>query len=445
VTGSKRHRRRSRRGDKSERGIALIVVSMALVFLVATTVEFGTNTNVDAAAAANARDDVRAHFLARSGVNLSRLMIAIQTEILDSQQVRSRVGDIQLAEFAPLFVSAFGGSPEEVQAMSALLGGLQGEAIKGLGVSSGQFEITMTTEDGKININCGNTQNSAEQDVVAAQLRALMFFDAFNPIFERPDAEGWQRDRETQVAAFLDYVDRDRGRYGSPGTPEDYGYEGLRDKYEAKNNYLDSIGEIKQIRGVDDRFWTLFGGQLTIYGSCKINLAAANDPKLFAAIITLAAKDPNNPVLADSNKLWSLARLVIEARNLGLPFTELKAFADFVKDPAAALADVVGLDPSSPDAAAAAGALGAGGLVNLIQQVEGVELDQAKLGTIAEVGPRRTYRVEVTSQVGGPRRRTIKTITAIWDTNVVQQNPRTVNGAVAAGTNNGAWIYWQEN
>ena len=427
----------TKKREDNQRGIALIVVTMALVFLVATTVEFGTNTNVDAAAAANARDDVRAHFLARSGVNLGRLMIEIQTRILDADQVRSRIGDVQLADFAPLFVSAFGGSPDEVQAMSALLGGTQGEALKGLGVSSGEFDIQLGTEDGKINLNCGGG-NLQTQQAVKAQLDALFYFDAFNPIFEKPDAEGWQRDRETQVTAIIDYVDRGRGRFDGGSSPEDYGYETLRDSYEAKNNYMDSIGEIKMIRGVDDRFWTLFGGQFTIYGGCKVNLGAVKDPKLIASVIFLAAKNPDDPLLRDANKLWALARVVIEARGFGLFFNQTKEFADFVKDPAAALAGM-GLDPSSPDTAAAASAMGAGNLVSLLQQIEGIELDLAKLNQIAEIGPRRTYRVEVTAQVGSTRRRTIKKMTAIWDTQVVPQNAREQQPG-----GRGAWVYWQE-
>lgn len=421
-----------------ERGIALIVVTMALVFLVATTVEFGTNTNVDLAAAANARDDVRAHFLGRSGINLSRLIIEIQTRILDSDQVRSRIGDVQIAQFAPLFVSAFGGSPDEVKAMSALLGGTQGEALKGLGVSAGTFDIAISTEDGKINVNCAGG-NIETQGAIKAQLDALLYFEAFNPIFEKPDAEGWQRDRDTQVKAIIDYIDRGRGRYDGGSSPEAYGYDTLRDDYEAKNNYIDSIGEIKQIRGVDDRFWTLFGGQFTVYGSCKINLGAVKDPKLLASVIFLAAKNPDDPILRDANKLWALARMVIEARNFGLFFNQTKEFADFVKDPAAALAGM-GLDPSSPDAAAAAGALGAGNLITLLQQVEGVELDQTKLDQIAEIGPRQTYRIEVTAQIGSPRRRTIKKMTAIWDTDIVPQNARSQQPG-----SRGAWVYWQEH
>ena len=68
------------------------------------------------------------------------------------------------------------------------------------------------------------------------------------------------------------------------GTAEDYGYESLKDRYYAKNNYIDTVGELKLVRGVDDRFWTLFGSSFTAYGSCKTNVSALTNSQLIAAV-----------------------------------------------------------------------------------------------------------------------------------------------------------------
>jgi hypothetical protein len=43
----------------------------------------------------------------------------------------------------------------------------------------------------------------------------------------------------------------------SPGRAEDYGYENLKDRYKPKNNAIDSVAELKLVRGVDARFWAL--------------------------------------------------------------------------------------------------------------------------------------------------------------------------------------------
>ncbi len=418
----------------SERGIAVIAVSVAIVMIATMSVEFGTNTNLDAIAAANARDNVRTHFLARSGMNLTNLMIRFQTDVLD--KYRNQIGDVQFADFAPMFMSVFGGSPEEVEGYSALLGAGQGKTIKGLGVSAGEFTVEISTEDAKINVNCANGGTESKK-ALEAKLASLIFFDAFDPVFSEPAGDGWQRRREEQVTAILDYIDRGNSRFGSPGAPEDYGYENLDDKYKPKNNYIDSIGEMRQIRGIDDRFWTLFGDQFTVYGGCKVNIGAVRDVKLIAALIALSAASDDDPVVRDPIKLWKLASVVAEARNLGMAWDDLQQFADFVESPINALGDIVGGDP-----AAATAALGPGGgsaLANLAD-VEGVKLDvRQKLEQIARVGPRQTYRVEVTAYIGPTSRRFVKRITGIWDTKTTNQNPRD------PAYTQGAWVFWKED
>ena len=66
-----------------DRGVALLVVITWLALMIALVGEFTFGTTVDAAEAANARDELRAHYMARSSVNLARLLIKIQTKFID--------------------------------------------------------------------------------------------------------------------------------------------------------------------------------------------------------------------------------------------------------------------------------------------------------------------------------------------------------------------------
>lgn len=428
---SKARARRRRRGGArvTQKGIALIVVLSFLTVLVALVTEFSTTSTVNYVSAINSRESMRAQFLNRSGANLAQLIIRVQTDVLDKN--RKFLGDIQLADYTGLFMGAFGGSSEEVKAMSAMLGGFDGEAIEGLGVSAGQFDVQISTEDGKLNMNCANGSDSSRKNL-ETQLSSLLYFKAYDPIFETADADGWNRNREEQVSALMDYIDKDTTKGGQRGTTEDYGYQRLDDRYKAKNNYIDTTTELKLARGVDDRFWTLFGGQFTVYGDCKVNIGAIQDPKLIASVIFLAAKDPENEVIKDPQKLWVLAKRVAEARSFGIYFDDLNAFADFVKSPDGAMADLLS-DPQNP------------GLAQPPQPdgppVEGVELDQQKLGQVASSGPRRLYRVEVSSSIGtnafgDPRFQ--RKLVGIWDTEVQNQNMRSQD------YRRGAWVYWRE-
>ena len=90
-----------------------------------------------------------------------------------------------------------------------------------------------------------------------------------DPLFQVADADGWQRDRRQQTGAIVDFIDDNLDQAVPPGQPrssasEDYDYS--RMKYKAKNDYLDTVDEMRLIRGVDDRFWTLFGPAFTVYG-----------------------------------------------------------------------------------------------------------------------------------------------------------------------------------
>jgi type II secretory pathway component PulK len=426
---------------KKQEGVALVAVLCALAILGVTVGEFSTDTTIDAQAAANARDDMQTEFLVRSGANLSQLIIKLQTDLVD--KYRRQLGDFQVADYAAMFMGAFGGTKEEVDAFAQSLGGFRGDAVKGLGVAVGSFDVQITTDDGKINMNCANGSQET-QDTLKAQLDALFYFEGFDPIFEKPDAEGWQRDRATQTQALIDYIDRGNAQVGSPGAMEEYGYESLDERYKPKNNYLDTTGELKLVRGVDDRFWTLFGDQFTVYGDCKVNIGSVNDPKLVAAILFLAAKDPDDPVVKDPIKLWNLARAVIDARNLGSAFggggaffSDLKSFSDFVKNPMGAVTDLfASMDPATGGSSAPPAALGGQ------TQVDGLELDNTKLAQVARSGPRRVYRVEVVATVPrgaeGSGLEYNKRLTAVWDTKTQNQNMRSEH------YKQGAWVFWRE-
>jgi general secretion pathway protein K len=432
---SPRRRKRNR-----QRGVALIAVMVAIAITLVISNEFGTSTNGDLMAAANYRDQMRAHFLARSAASLSELVIRVQQRIDNVQQLRD--AGIRITDFADQVLLAFCGSPEEVQAAI----GLSSSDAKGLGADVGTCGIVgqITTEDDKLNLNCANSTVGWQQ--LKSTLDALIYFPAYDPVFEEPDAENYRRDRATQSAAIVDYIDADSNHLRDFGTSEQYGYESLKDPYKAKNNYIDTVAEARLIRGVDDRFWTLFGPAFTAYGGCKTNLSALSNPQLIAAVLYLSAKNQNDPVLQDPNRLFTLAGLVAKARQFGESFVKLDDFVSFVKDPSATLGTLASQTGTlAGSAAATAMSSGVGALAGAKL---GLELDIAKLRTIASVGPRRTYHVEAWGEIerkqkmadGSPVFPPIRsTITGVWDTKIVPQNVR------KPPVPKGAWVYLRED
>ena len=425
---------------RRQRGVALVTVLIAIAITLVVTSEFGTTTNVDMTAAANYRDQMRAHFLARSAANLGELVIRIQQRL---DNIKGLSGQVQITDYADQLVLPFCGGPEEVQAAI----GFNSNQIKGLGADVGTcgFNGPIRTEDDKININCAN--NPSAWATIKAAIDALIFFPAYDPVFDDNDADGWHRDRAMQSAALIDYIDSNTMHLADRGTTEDYGYESLKDRYYAKNNVIDTLSELKLVRGVDDRFWSLFGTAFTVYGGCKMNLSAISNTQLIAGVLYLAAKNPNDPVILDPRRLFLLASYVAKARQFGESFSSISDFVNFVKDPGAAVAMLAGSGAGTIAGSAASSALSAG--LPGLQPGEkiGLELDPAKLAQIAQTGPRRTYRLEAWGEIerkqknkdGTPVFPPIRsTINGVWDTKVVPQNVR------KPPVPNGAWVFLRE-
>jgi general secretion pathway protein K len=411
-----------------QRGIALVMVMIAVSIALAITNQFGTSATIDMMAAANYRDQMRAHFLARTALNVSELIIRMQGK------VESQFPGVKLTDYADQFMMAFCGDRNEIS--EAL--GVPVDRLKGLGGEIGNCGLTPTisTEDGKINLNCANdVASEANFTTLKDRLTGLFAFQAYDPVFDEEDAEGWRRTRDNQVAALMDYVDKDSIRLKDRGSSEDYGYESLKDAYKPKQTYLDSVGEIRLIRGVDDRFWSLFGKSFTVYGGCKVNLNATDDVAALASILRLSAENENDK--QDQQKLFLLASVILKAREFGETFKDAAAFIKFAKDPASAFQ--LPSAPGQPSSPTSIPGVPAG--MNI-----GIALKKTEVEKFADFKAQRTYRVTAWGEInraqvdekGNPIFPPVRrTITGVWDTKAKDQNSRKVAG-------DGAWVYLKE-
>src|SRR5436305_2036024 len=73
-------------GARLQRGVALLIAIISIAVLTAVAVDFAYNSRVDLQLAANQRDEVRAYYMAKSGIGLSRLLLKFQKQI-DSRPI----------------------------------------------------------------------------------------------------------------------------------------------------------------------------------------------------------------------------------------------------------------------------------------------------------------------------------------------------------------------
>jgi hypothetical protein len=177
---------------------------------------------VDGAQAANARDELRAHYLARSAMELSRMLIKIQLKFVEpimaqAQQMLASMNNgqdlgisLRVTDYAPMLLGFFGGNKTDV-AMLGTMVGIDTSQAKGLAAVQGRMDAEITNEDGKIDINCGAgpAPTRTRQLVVFRLLSALTMSPRYDLLFSTPDADGMFVDRVDLARALIDWADSD--------------------------------------------------------------------------------------------------------------------------------------------------------------------------------------------------------------------------------------------
>jgi general secretion pathway protein K len=337
----------------SERGVAmlLVIIGIAVMSLVANEVAY--NARVELQLAANQRDEVRAHFLARSGIGMSRLMLKFQKQ-LDGIQLPNLGGLLQqlTGGTAPNSPGAPpGGAPGAGVAPSTMSIQLwrmakidchmlsqmvpevdeKGRAIevkiknkkfefddenpalakaqtnKKFGSFTGCFDSKITDEEERINLN----QLDAPQLTAVALLGSLVNVlgdKKYEFLFEKEDSNRIKVVPNDVIIGMRDWIDEDETgsqlNFSGQGEPflkgfsdENSSYTKYTPIYRAKNGRFDSLDELFMIHGVNDRFMAAFKDRLTIYPdlNSKININS-DDP----VILELAIRAISDPLRKDA-------------------------------------------------------------------------------------------------------------------------------------------------
>ena len=445
-----------------QRGVAMLIVLTWLALMISVIGEFTYGTSVDAAQAANARDELRAHYLARSSVSLSRLLIKIQQQFIDpvmgqvQKMLTSAMGSsttngtggasgssapptlgfsLRVTDYASSLMGFFSGSKEEVAGLGSLIG-IDTSNVKGLGLKSGNFDAQITAEDGKIDINCGSgvASDRSKQLIVYRLLMGLMYSRRFDKLFSEADSTGNFAQRTEVARAIIDWADGDEQMFSPEGgsNSEDYRYDAHADHYRAHDNSYDTIEEVKMVRGVSDGFMEAFQPFLTVYASdpsCKVNLGAISNKEsgdctpLVMGVIRAAAtpdplKPPADPTVFDDAILYPLASILCDRASTA-GFDSLNTITSLLASPQTAVL------PDDPR-------------YRMFQGMKPLAVDAGALGSVAYVGTPRVYRVAATGESG----RVKKKITAIVDTGRTLENPLTLTPQSEKAA--GVLQYWRE-
>jgi general secretion pathway protein K len=203
---------RSTRGRKSERGVALVITLILITILVTLLVELTYSTQVNVRIAATSRDDLKAYYVARSGIELA---MAVLSRDFEEDQEEKEEKQIDPTDDLDELWANLG---ETVAAAQML----EPEFFGG-----GRLVVKIVDEDRKINMNLVNE-------------------DPTSSIVDRLIIDG--EISEELKNAITDWIDQDQEET-YPGGAETRYYEGLDVPYIAKDGPMDTISELRMVKG----------------------------------------------------------------------------------------------------------------------------------------------------------------------------------------------------
>jgi general secretion pathway protein K len=345
MNGATRLRRRKRRAK--ERGIALVMVLGAIVVLTVMLTEFQDETSAEVASALADRDGVQAEYIARSAVNLGRLLIAIEPTVRQAisplfQLMKQTAPQIPVWEFSDRLLGAFNDQESQKDFGSTL--GLDLAFGKNLGMVGGRWQLVIVDEDAKIDANLG-AANDIAHIRLGKEIMGLITPIQYDPMFSQRDGLGQFHDRLQTCAAIIDWADYDElgfsCDFSNPNSPtssgvEDSSYSLLPKPYRRKNAPYDSLEELHVVNGVTDDFWSTFVDPdppnpkkrvMTVWGQGVVNVNTANAQTLLG--VTCAGA-PSADLCTDPLQQGTFLMGVTMARGISMGAPIFSSTQDYI-------------------------------------------------------------------------------------------------------------------
>jgi general secretion pathway protein K len=304
------HRSRRRRRERRERGVALVMVLTVIAMISVFVADLSLNTTTAFQLAVSERDRLRAEYIARSGLNLTRLLIAKEPQI---RQIVAPIYSMVLGHGPPqINVWAFANDilkPFADYKLAKAQGaemGIDFSKMSGIKDTGGSFEIMTISENSMINLNkplffIGDDARTSIAMQLFSLLGGYQSDSPYDAMFSKVDPDGQLTSRLDIVSNVIDWWDDDEqrtvfnpgaARVNSAGGEDDI-YSRFPDPYRVKNAPYDSLEELRLIRGFNDDFWATFiqpdpddprSRRITIYGSGAVNPNEARADVLWARV-----------------------------------------------------------------------------------------------------------------------------------------------------------------
>jgi general secretion pathway protein K len=233
-----------KRKRPSERGVALLAAMIGIALMTIIVMDFATSAAMGHLTAANVANELRAYYLARSGVNVGVAVLA--RDARDDSKVEDPIDSLG-----------------EVWAMP----------VPPIAVEGGTVAMSIVDDARKLSVNRIINPADGSMDVEFVQTLERLFH-----IIDVPPEV---------LAAIIDWVDPND--VPSPGGAESSYYLGLVPPYAARNGPMPTIGDLRMVRGVDEATFFKLRQFLTAAPELRVNANTAPPEVLASLLPELAA------------------------------------------------------------------------------------------------------------------------------------------------------------
>ena len=264
----------ARRHKTYNRGIALLATMLAVALMTVLVAEFTTSAALGYRSAANQADELRAYYLARSGIEVG-LAVIEQSSLAAAEQANAsntqNGGNVAQNNAGTTQSGASGNGPYDG------LDQAWARPTPPLPIDGGLVSTWIVDEDRKINVNRYLDSRTHQPD----QTFAPIIVRLLGNLNISPDI----------LPILVDWLDPDSIE-SQGGAEADY-YLALSPPYEPRNGPIPTIYDLRMLKGMDDvTFFKLSQSLTAVTPQSQINVNTAS-PEVLAALAAQLENDPS--------------------------------------------------------------------------------------------------------------------------------------------------------
>jgi general secretion pathway protein K len=226
---------------KNERGVALLAVLLGVALMTLVVVDFAMTSGLGFVSAANQANELRAYYLARSGISVGLATLA-QDERTKTQTPASSTS----------------GSPPET------LSDAWATPVPPVGLEGGNVSVSIVDEARKLNINLMVTNGAINQRAIDRVQRLFTILDVDTAL----------------IAGIVQWITPANAIAGGGGA--DY-YLGLRPPYQPRSGPMPTIADLQLVRGFNEAVFNRVRPFLTVMPENQVNINTA-PPQVIASL-----------------------------------------------------------------------------------------------------------------------------------------------------------------